>query len=324
MAKKSRDPSKLSHDDLVTWSKDEVDWLNDHAGDPDLTPRAADFVALATAYEDAYNAEISPEQLAPLLHDELEDLDDVLIDVLRLLRGRIPLLPGVAEPKLAPFGLGDDVPTDWDKLVAVATVCRDHWLDISGGGVPPEFAAVSVNMTAMVSAANEFITKHTAYRASLGDKQDAVAYKNQCRDALLECEREIFHWYRAAHPDADDIWWRSTPWGTSSDSSGGGTSWDQAPVGKMSIAPDPLDGILAGCEEYDGTKRFDLRIVGVKKNDPVPEMPLVDTYTDIEQPALLDADGFPLQKNFVYYLWIRARKDGEVSEWSEVVGMLWE
>jgi len=214
MAKKSRDPSKLSHDDLVTWSKDEVDWLADHAADPDLTPRAADFPVLSSAYEDAYNAEIEPEQSAPLLHKQLEDLDDVLIDVLRLLRVRIPLLPDVEEPKLAPFGLGDDVPTDWDKLVSVATVCREHWLDISGGGVPPEFAAVEVNMAAMLSASDTFITKHAAYRAAIGDKQDAVAYKNECRDALLECEREIFHWYRAAHPDGDDIWWRSTPWGT--------------------------------------------------------------------------------------------------------------
>jgi len=243
MAKKSRDPRDLSHDDLVTWSKDEVDWLGDHAADPDLTPRSADFIALATAYEDAYNAEITPEQLAPLLHDELEVLDDVLIDVLRLLRIRIPLLPGVAEPKLAPFGLGADVPTDWDELVAVATVCMNHWLDISGGGVPPEFAPVEVNMGSMVSAAEEFISKHSAYRASIGDKQDAVAYKNQCRDTLLECEREIFHWYRAAHPDADDPWWSATPWGTAS----GEPEEPPAPV--WPDWPGPVEGSIAQMTE---------------------------------------------------------------------------
>jgi hypothetical protein len=222
MAKKSRDPRDLSHDDLVTWSKDEIDWLADHAGELDLTPRAGDFPPLAAAYEDAYNAEIAPQQYAPLLHDQLEDLEKPLLYVLRLLRVRIPLLPDVEEPSLAPFGLGDEVPTDWDKLIGVATVCRAHWLDISGGGVPPEFAAVSGNMAEMVVAADAFITKHAAYRAAIGDKQDAVAYKNQCREALLECEREIFHWYRAAHPKADDSWWSSTPWGTSSGSSGGG------------------------------------------------------------------------------------------------------
>jgi len=102
-----------------------------------------------------------------------------------------------------------------------------------------------------------------------------------------------------------------------------GSGWDSAPIAKMIKAFDPLDGILAGCEDYEGTERFDLRIAWAKKNDPAPDMPDTDTYTDIMQPALLDADGFPLQKNFVYYLWIRARKDGEVSEWSEVASFEW-
>jgi hypothetical protein len=53
-------------------------------------------------------------------------------------------------------------------------------------------------------------------------------------------------------------------------------------------------------------------------------MPLVDSYTDVMQPIYLDEQNFPLEKGYVYYLWIRARKDNEISEWSEVVGMLWE
>ena len=33
MAKKSREPRNLSHDDLTTWGSDMVNWLADHAAD---------------------------------------------------------------------------------------------------------------------------------------------------------------------------------------------------------------------------------------------------------------------------------------------------
>jgi len=213
MATKSRNPIHISHDDLTTWSSDLCIWLDDHAADVDLTPRAADFPILSAAYTDAYHAEISPEQFSPLLHTELEALDNLLIGVLRTLQGRIPLLPGVDESALADFGLGTKVVSDWDKLVAVASVCKAHWEDISSVVTPPEYLAVEATMEDMVDKVTEFLTKHAAYRAAIGDKQNAIAYKNTCRDALLECEREIFHWYDAAHPDGKDEWWRTTPWG---------------------------------------------------------------------------------------------------------------
>jgi len=49
-------------------------------------------------------------------------------------------------------------------------------------------------------------------------------------------------------------------------------------------------------------------------------MPEKDYMTDVEQPMLLDVE---LMFGFVYYEWIRSRKDGEVSEWSDVAGFEW-
>ena len=199
MARKSRDPDKISRDDLVTWSQDLVMWLADHAGDADLTPQAANFPPLSTAYEDAYHAAIEPKQYAPLLHKDLAAAADALIEILREIQGRIPLLPGVPETELAKFGLGKPVPTDWDELDAVAQVCKAYWLSLNN---PPEYAPIAAKMAEMVAAVDAFESKHTAYRAAIGDKQDAVNLRETRRAALLVCEREIFNWYVAAHPKA--------------------------------------------------------------------------------------------------------------------------
>ena len=206
MARKSRDPRDLSRDDLVTWSQDLCMFLVDHAGDPDLTPRAADFPPLSTAYEDAYHAAIDPKQFSPLLHEELEKIAETLIEILREIQERIPLLPGIDESVLAHFGLGDPVPTDWDELDAVAQVCKTYWLSLNN---PPEYAALATRMAAMVVAVDAFESKHTAYRAAIGDKQDAVNLRERRRADLLVCEREIFNWYHGAHPKGDDDWWRT-------------------------------------------------------------------------------------------------------------------
>ncbi len=210
MARKSRDPRDLSRDDLVTWSQDLCMFLVDHAGDIDLTPRAADFPPLAAAYEDAYHAAIDPKQYSPLLHDEVEKIAESLEEILRELRGRIPLIPGNDETVLAHFGLGEPVPTDWDELDAVAQVCEEYWKSLAD---PPEYAPIKPRMDEMSTLVKLFDAKHSAYRASIGDKQDAVNLRERRRADLLVCERLIFNWYYAAHPKGGDDWWRTTPWG---------------------------------------------------------------------------------------------------------------
>ena len=210
MATKSRDPRDISRDDLVTWSQDLCMFLIDHAGDIDLTPRAADFPPLAAAYEDAYHAAIDPKQYSPLLHDEVEKISESLEEILRELRGRIPLIQGNDETVLAHFGLGDPVPTDWDELDAVAQVCSEYWKSLAD---PPEYAPIKPRMDEMSALVTLFDSKHSAYRASIGDKQDAVNLRERRRADLLVIERIIFNWYYAAHPKGDDDWWRTTPWG---------------------------------------------------------------------------------------------------------------
>jgi hypothetical protein len=112
-------------------------------------------------------------------------------------------------------------------------------------------------------------------------------------------------------------WWTESPWGAvggeSGEGSGTGTAWDAKPFAKIGKAPDPLFGISAGCEEYSGTTRFDYRIAWAPKGAVAPPMPEKDYMTDVE-----------LMFGFVYYEWIRARKEGEVSEWSDVAGFEWE
>ena len=97
-------------------------------------------------------------------------------------------------------------------------------------------------------------------------------------------------------------------------------SFSDKPIAKIMKAPYPLNGISAGCEEYSGTTRFDYRIAWAQKGEGVPPMSEEDYMTDVEQPTLLDVE---LMFGYVYYEWIRARKDGEVSEWSDVASYEW-
>ena len=145
---------------------------------------------------------------------------------------------------------------------------------------------------------------------------------SDARDSHHELEREIFNWYRAFYTDPEAEYWVKTPWGASSggESGGAGTVWDDTPVAKIMKAPDPLFGISAGCEEYLGTTRFDYRIAWAQNGEGVQPMPEEDYMTDIEQPTLLDVE---LMFGYVYYEWIRARKNGEVSEWSDVASYEW-
>ncbi len=319
--KRSRDPNNFSDDDYGNFLTGIEKYHDDHGADPDFYPHWAILAPLITEFKAKLQDFVAAKQR---IISTKEVYDAVVVDTrenMLQLRRQLPVVIR-GENVLGKFGLEDEVPEDVDLLLVNARICRDHWADLCDPAPPAEYLPLQSKLDAMAGFVTSIEDSQRDYADAIRVKEDARLAKDLARDAVHKEERGMFNWYRGIWTDPEDTHWSSTPWPRSS--GGGGTGWPKKPVGKMSIAPDPLDGILAGCEEYDGTKRFDLRIVGVKKNDPVPEMPLVDTYTDIEQPALLDSDGFPLQKNFVYYLWIRARKDGEVSDWSEVVGMLWE
>ena len=103
---------------------------------------------------------------------------------------------------------------------------------------------------------------------------------------------------------------------------GGGdeNGWQNKPTAEIKKITFPKLGITAGCAEYTGTDRFDIRIAYAPKGAGVPSMPDYDYVTDVEEPVFLDVE---LMNGYVYYEWIRARKGEEVSEWSDVASLEW-
>jgi len=177
---------------------------------------------------------------------------------------------------------------------------------------------------ALTALNTEFVAAHDDYYAAYQAMQAAQNVVVETREALNDNERQIFTWYRSRYPKGTEEFWTATPWGAIGggvEESGGATKWDVKPIAKIMKAPYPLNGISAGCEEYSGTTRFDYRIAWAPKGVGVPPMSEEDYMTDVEQPTLLDVE---LMFGYVYYEWIRARKDGEVSEWSDVASYGWE
>jgi len=221
------------------------------------------------------------------------------------------------------YDVNGDLPDGRGNMIKVVNIMIEGW-DLMGVELPAVTLIASLFEDLRTGRDNINALLETV-PVELRESRLATYDKNQLRAQGELLLRRVFHRAVALWGDEDnrllDLGFvpKSMIWTPGEGESG----WPKKPVGKMSIAPVPMTGILAGCEEYTGTVRFDLRIAWAKKNEPVPDMPSVDTYTDVEQPVLLDSDGFPLQKNFVYYVWIRARKDGEVSDWSDVVGIEW-
>jgi len=321
--KKSRTPYELAFDDYDNFLRGLPLFADDHSADPDFYPHYAlipplidDYHAKYTAYNKAQEHE---DKMNDKYHNEaITPLRDALVGLRRLLPALLD-----TEDILADFGIKQVIQTDVDKLIVQAEICRDHWAELCDPTMPPEYAPVQGKLDAIAGLITTLIDARHAYAEAIRDREIAQNALEVSREAINHEERRMFNWYRGLYTDPEHMMWEESPWGTSSGGEGG-TGWKKAPVATMTKAPAPLDGILAGCEDYKGTDRFDLRIARAKKNEAAPDMPLVDTYTDVEQPVLLDADGFPLEKNFVYYLWIRARKDGEVSPWSEAASMEWE
>jgi len=323
MPEKTRYPDRdLTVFDYITWLGGVIKWLDTQVGEADYPAPLADALQpLLDALHEIYNDYITLKQLSGTRGKVYTSLSDDVLDQLRLLKDALPTI--ISDPNvLAEFALAEPLPRDRDEIYHIAEVCVEHWGDVSGD---PEFALMVGDFNTLVALFGDFVTAREHYYTTFNAAQQKQNEMLDARAACHEAERKVFTWYNARHRESEDEWWTGTWWGTTSGGEEPGeTKWDAKPTGKIGIAPAPLTGLLAGCMKYLGTDRFDIRIASAKKNEDPPDMPLVDYVTDVEQPVLLDADGFPLEKGFVYYVWIRARKGGEVSEWSDVVGIEWE
>jgi len=223
------------------------------------------------------------------------------------------------------FGLAGDLPKEYAKIKNKGD---EVWAIWEIRKVEPMFAPILADGDLLQGLLTSYDNAISAQNTAQNVYSSKSFTKNEAREAHHFVSQEIFNVYRAFYPDAQDEYWIKTPWGKASGGGGeeepqpGVTKWNDTPVAKIIKASYPLNGLLAGCETYDGTVRFDLCIAFAKKNEPVPTMPVVVYATDVEQPVFLGLN-FPLQKGNVYYVWIRARKDGEVSDWSEPAGCEW-
>ena len=319
---KSRRPYRLTDEKYDEWFTGFVTW---YLALPD-TPEYCNWLrAGLQALDDDYFAKRIVAQQADDVQMDASAAWRTSVSALRtlLIKLRISLLSLVPgdDSVLHLFRIDKEVPEDPDTLVDYATIADLAWQPHSA---EPEYAYFAARLNNIAVFCDDVKAKRIAMRQAITAFSHASDEKTAAREACNERERAIFSFFRGE--DLPDGFWTDSMWGLPSggeEEPGGATAWDDKPIASMTIAPVPMHGILAGCKKYDGTKRFDLRIAWAKKNEPAPDMPENDWWTDVEQPVLMDADGFPLQKGYVYYLWIRARKDGEVSEWSEVAFILW-
>jgi len=324
MPKKSRDPNNFNYTDYISWYLEIIDVRERFIASGEWPMHLdTDFVTLRNELIDAdtdYEGKLQHlvKTATPLHESTSLKVFKRIVSFKRLL----PTLFDGDETVLTEFAINKEIPVDRDDLFIMAKNCLDHWNELCDPAMPPVYAPVAGFFTEYATEFSDFEAAHEAHIDATREKEIAETLVDTKRDACHKAERLVFTWFRGIHIDPEEKWWEDTPWGTSSGGEGV-TGWKKAPVATMTLAKPPLDGILAGCEKYKGTDRFDIRIAFAKKNEPPPSMPGVDTYTDVEQPVLLDADGFPLEKNFVYYLWISARKDGETSPWSDAASIEW-
>ena len=321
---KTRYPSKLYHTDYFTFATNVSVWCGNHAGDPDYPAHlATGFSVKVTALGAALDLWDGLNQAQKGKSAIFTERSTVIAKQLQLIKDLLPTTI-IEPPVLADFGLDRKIPEDRDDLFFVAQTCVGHWVDISVPAVPPEYLPLESDFVALQAMFAAFEAAKAEHFAAMNAAQEAQNDVLTTREACHEQERKIFNWYRARHSNTQDEWWTGTWWGASSgggeSGSGTGTSFSDKPIAKIMKAPYPLNGISAGCEEYFGTTRFDYRIAWAQNGEGVQPMPEEDYMTDIEQPTLLDVE---LMFGYVYYEWIRARKDGEVSEWSDVASYEW-
>jgi len=326
MGIKSRDPNNLKHSDYVSWYLEFLDTRGRLIASGEWPIHLdVDFAGFYGVFKNAYaDFEAKLQYLVKTATPAHNAAAKKVYLRIRSFKQLLPTLFGGDETVLTEFGINDQVPSDKDDLYIMAKNCIDHWTELCDPLMPPEYAPVEAFFTTYATEFTDFEAAHEAHIDATRDKEIAETVADTTREPCHVAERLVFHWFKGIYLDPQDPWWSDTMWGASSGGSGGGgtgTAWDAKPIAKIMKAPYPLNGISAGCEEYSGTERFDMRIAWAPKGAGVPPMPEEDYMTDVEQPTLLDVE---LIIGYVYYEWIRARKDGEVSEWSDVASYEWE
>ena len=238
---------------------------------------------------------------------------------LRWFKYILPTMIIGADTLVVEFGLDGEMPEDFTKLKNLGDEVWAHWLVRRAEVIFDPMRDDGNLLEGLLTSYDNAISAQNVAQNLYHNKSVA---KSDARDSYHELEREIFNWYRAHYPDPKHDYWVKTPWGKSSGGSGcgGEDAWPAKPTAEIKKITFPKLGITAGCAEYTGTKRFDIRIAYAKKNKPVPPMPDYDYVTDVEEPVFLDLEP---QVGYVYYEWIRARKGEEVSEWSDVASLEW-
>ena len=320
--KKSRTPYYLKYDDYDNFLYGVEKYHDDHGGDADFYPHWAILGPLVTAFHAGYQAFVAARQLIDDTKRTFDDVVKVLRENMVGLRRQLPILIR-DDSVLGHFGIEEEVPTDVDLLLVNARICRDYWESLCTPDPPPEYLALSDKLnenTALLASAED---AQRAYADAIRGREEARVVRDEAREACNAEERSMFAWYRGIWTDAKDDRWSATPWGASSgggEEPGGGTSWRDKPVATMKIVTNPMHGIILGCEEYSGTERFDMRVASALAGEIAPPIPEEDYASDVEEPVFLGIEYFP---GYVYYGWIRARKEGEVSEWSEFASVEW-
>ncbi len=309
----TREPYNIGDDNYGEYCDKLKDFL---AEDNSMPRRPTHMVAEQIARADAFIAALDEFHTAETLSQNATSVVKAAVDGIKakLLWFKYILPTVIIGPDtlVEEFGLSGDLPEEYAKIKNKGD---EVWAIWEIRKVEPMFAPILADGDLLQGLLTSYDSAVSAQNTAQNVYSTKSFAKNETREAHHFISQEIFNVYRAFYPDAQDDYWIKTPWGKASGGgSGGENAWPNKPTAEIKKITFPKLGITAGCAEYTGTDRFDIRIAYVPKGEGVPTMPDYDYVTNVEEPVYLDVE---LMNGYIYYEWIRARKGEEVSEWSE-------
>jgi hypothetical protein len=228
---KTRNPQWLYHSDYLTFGQGVKGWCASQVGEPDYPAHLVpDFEAKFDAFADAWAMWDDLNQEQGGKNDVYSNASKAIAKHLQLLKDVFPTTID-DPPVLAEFGLDRPVPRDRDDIYTMAKTCVDQWIEVIGGGVPPEYEPLAPDFDVLLSLFSAFETAKDEYLTTFNAAQQAQNDVLTTREACHEAERKIFNWYRARHKDANDEWWTGTWWGTASE--------QEPPAPELPVFPNP-------------------------------------------------------------------------------------